>query len=163
MLLNIGTGVLLSGVSNSVSIRILPDICILISRNLSRLIKLGFLEGFEIVIPDFIEYTVEILCDGRLKAGFDNELHELKNLEKERLIKILKCEYEKPFPSNRQELIRLEDEYILEIAVATNSILFTSDEALKDEATSIKQPVIYIPPRFQKDIKELANNGYKSD
>lgn len=142
--------------SLSTSIRILPDICILISHNLSRLIKLGFIEGFEIVIPDFIEFTVDVLCDGRLKAGFYSEIAELKRLETERKINILYCDYGKPLPLNRQELIRLEDEFILEIAVATNSILFTSDKALKEEAASVKQPVVYIPSRFQKNIKELA-------
>lgn len=137
-------------------IRILPDICVLISHNLSRLIKLGFIEGFEIVLPDFIEFTVDILCDGRLKAGFYSEIAELKRLETERKINILYCDYGKPLPINRQELIRMEDEFILEIAVATNSILLTSDKSLKEEAASVKQPVVYIPSRFQKNIKELA-------
>lgn len=50
----------------------------------------------------------------------------------------------------------MEDEFILEIAVATNSILLTSDKSLKEEAASVKQPVVYIPPKFQKDIKELT-------
>jgi len=151
------TGVLLQLQSSGATIRILPDICILISHNLSRLIKLGFLEGFEIVIPDFVEYTVDVLCDGRLKAGFYSELDELRELEKERMISLLYCDYEKPLPKYKQDLIRLEDEFILEIAVATNSILFTSDKELKDEATSIKQPVIYIPPMFHKEIKDLAS------
>lgn len=120
------------------------------------MIKLGFLDGFEIVIPDFIEYTVDVLCEGRLKSGFYSELDELRRLENDRLISILYCDYEKPLPEDRDTLIDKEDDYILEIAVLTNSILLTSDNGLKDEATSIKQPVIYIPPRYQKNIKELA-------
>ncbi len=142
--------------SNNNTIRILPDICVLISHTLSRLIKLGFFDGFEIVIPDFVEHTVDILCEGRLKSGFYNELHELRKLENNRIISILYCDYEKSLPEDRKSLIELEDAIILEIAVITNSILFTSDRGFKDEATSIKQPVIYIPPKFQKNIKELA-------
>ena len=45
---------------------------------------------------------------------------------------------------------------ILEVAVVTDSILFTADKGLRDKAISIKQPVIYIPPKFQKGIKKLA-------
>ena len=144
--------------SSNANIRILPDICVLISHTLSRLIKLGLLHGFEIVIPDFLEFTVDMLCEGRLKSGFYNELDELSKLEDDRLISILYCDYEKPLPMDRETLIKTEDEYILEIAVVTNSILFTSDKGLKYEATSIKQPVFYFPPKYQKDIKELANN-----
>lgn len=146
---------------STTSIRILPDICVLISHTLSRLIKLGYLEGFEIVLPDFVEFTVDVLCDGRLKAGFYSELDELRKLENDRIISILYCDYEKPLPETRKDLIDKEDKFILEIAVMTNSILFTSDKALKDEATSIKQPVIYLPPRFQKGIKELIQ-GFES-
>ncbi len=142
--------------SNNITIRILPDICVLISHVLSRLIKLGHLNGFEIVIPDFVEYTVDILCENRLKSGFHSELDELRRLENDKLISILYCDYEKTLPDSRKELIDLEDEFILEIAVITNSILLTSDEGLKDEANSIKQPVIYIPAKYQKEIKELS-------
>jgi predicted PilT family ATPase len=71
------------------TVRILPDICVLISHTLSRLIKLEFLEGFEIVILDCLLYIVEVLCDGRLKAGFYNEIDELKKLEKNKKVNIL--------------------------------------------------------------------------
>lgn len=140
------------------SIRILPDICVLISHNLSRVIELGFLEGFEILIPDFIEEIVSALCEGKLKAGFYNEIEKLKELEAERKIDILYCSYGVDLPENRKELIATEDDIILEVAVVTDSILFTADKGLKEKATSIKQPVIYIPPKFQKSIKELADN-----
>jgi rRNA-processing protein FCF1 len=118
---------------------------------------LGFLNGFEIVIPNFVEYTVDVLCENRLKSSFYSELDELRKLENDKIISILYCDYEKPLPEGRKELIDLEDEYILEIAVITNSILFTSDKGLRDEADSVKQPVIYIPPKYQRHFKELAN------
>lgn len=139
------------------NIRILPDICVLISHTLSRVIELGFLEDFEILIPDFVEEIVLVLCEGKLKAGFYNEIRKLKRLEEERKIDILYCSYGIDLPENRKKLINTEDDMILEVAVATDSILFTADKGLKDKATSIKQPVIYIPPKFQKGIKELAD------
>jgi predicted PilT family ATPase len=139
------------------SIRILPDICVLISHTLSRVVELGFLENFEVLIPDFVEEIVLILCEGKLKAGFYNEIEKLKELEAKRKIDILYCSYGVDLPENKKKLIDTEDDIILEAAVATESILFTADKGLKDKAISIKQPVMYIPPKFQKGIKELAD------
>jgi len=134
--------------------RILPDICVLISHTISRIIKLGYLENFQIVIPDSMEYIVQILCDERLQAGFYNEINKLKELEAERKINLLFCSYGIQEFNSKKELIKLEDDLILEIAVATDSILFTSDKGLRDKAASIKQPVIYFPAKFQRKIKE---------
>ncbi|MEN6553697.1 MAG: hypothetical protein ABFC34_12535 [Methanobacterium sp.] len=120
------------------------------------MVELGFLDGFEILIPDFVEEIVLILCEGKLKAGFYNEINKLKELEAERKIDILYCNYGIDWPENRNKLINTEDDMILEVAVATDSILFTADKGLRDKAVSIKQPVIYIPPKFQKGIKKLA-------
>ena len=139
-------------------IRILPDICVLISHILSRLIELDILDGFEILIPDSVEYIVQILCEGRLQAGFYNEIDKLKELEAKRKIDILYCSYEMPEIKTRDELIAREDDLILEIAVITNSILFTSDKGLRDKASSVKQPVIYFPAKYQKEIKDIAED-----
>ena len=136
----------------------MPDICVLISHTLSRVVKLGFLDSFEIVIPDFVEEIVIVLCEGKLKAGFYNELEKLRELETERKMDILHCNYGIDLPLNRKKLIETEDDMILEAAVVTESILFTADKCLKDKAVSVKQPVIYIPPKFEKRIKELALN-----
>jgi len=120
-------------------------------------VELGFLDSFEILIPDFVEEIVLVLCEGKLKAGFYNEIKKLKELEEDRKIDILYCSYGVDLPENKKKLIDAEDDIILEAAVATKSILFTSDKGLKDKAVSIKQPVMYIPPKFQKGIKELAD------
>ncbi|MGZ7047989.1 MAG: hypothetical protein ACXVHP_06865 [Methanobacterium sp.] len=138
------------------SIRILPDICVLISHTLSRLIELEILDGFEILLPDSMDYIVKILCEGRLKAGFYNEIDKLKELEVQRKIDILYCSYEMPEIKTKKELIAREDDLILEIAVITNSILFTSDKALRDKASSVKQPVIYFPAKYQRNIKDIS-------
>ncbi|MGZ7068476.1 MAG: hypothetical protein ACXVHT_09255 [Methanobacterium sp.] len=138
------------------NIRILPDICVLISHTLSRLIELEILDGFEILLPDSMNYIVKILCEGRLKAGFYNEIDKLKELEVQRKIDILYCSYEMPEIKTKKELIAREDDLILEIAVITNSILFTSDKALRDKASSVKQPVIYFPAKYQRNIKDIS-------
>jgi len=140
--------------------RILPDICVLISHNLSRIIKMGILENFQIVLPDSMEYIVKILCDERLKAGFYNEISELEKLEEERKINILFCSYEMPAIKTKKELVQLEDDLILEIAVTTDSILFTSDKGLREKAVSIKQPVMYFPAKFQGELKEISNDPF---
>lgn len=140
------------------NIRILPDICVLISHTLSRLIELNILEGFEIMIPDSIEYIVQILCEGRLQAGFYNEIDKLKELEAERKIDIVYCNYEIPEIKTKKELVTIEDDLILEIAIITNSILFTSDKGLRNKASSVKQPVIYFPAKYQKNIKDISSD-----
>ena len=71
------------------NIRILPDICVLISHTLSRLIELDILDGFEILIPDLMEYIVQILCEGRLQAGFYNEIDKLKEFFKDKAQNII--------------------------------------------------------------------------
>ena len=120
------------------------------------MVELGFLDGFEVLIPDFVEEIVLVLCEGRLKAGFYNEIKKLNELEAERKIDIIYCSYGVDLPENRNKLVNTEDDMILEVAVATDSILFTADKGLRDKAVSIKQPVIYIPPKFEKGIKKLA-------
>lgn len=140
----------------SPNIRILPDICVLISHTLSRLIELDIIEGFEIVAPDSIEYVVQILCESRLQAGFYNEMDKLMELEIQRKIDILYCSYEIRDIKSRKELIDGEDDLILEIAIITNSILLTSDKGLRDKASSVKQPVIYFPAKYQKNIKKMS-------
>ena len=140
------------------NIRILPDICVLIYHTLSRLIELGILDNFTIIIPDTLEYIVQILCEGRLNAGFKNEIKKLKELETERKIDIINCNYEITNIKTKRELIAREDDIILEIAIITNSILFTSDNGLRDKASSVKQPVIYFPAKYQKNIKDISSN-----
>ena len=140
------------------NIRILPDICVLISHTLSRLIELNILEGFEIMIPDSIEYIVQILCEGRLQAGFHNEIDKLKELDAERKIDIVYCSYEMPEIKTKKELVTIEDDLILEIAIITNSILFTSDKGLRNKASAVKQPVIYFPAKYQKNIKDISSD-----
>jgi predicted PilT family ATPase len=140
------------------NIRILPDICVLISHTLSRLIELNILEGFEIIIPDSIENIVQILCESRLQAGFYNEIDKLKELETERKIDIVHCSYEMPEIKTKKELVKIEDDLILEIAIITNSILFTSDKGLRNKASSVKQPVIYFPAKYQKNIKDISSD-----
>lgn len=121
------------------------------------MVELGFLDGFEILIPDFVEEIVLVLCEGKLKAGFYNEIKKLTELEKDRKIDILYCSYGVDLPENKKKLIDTEDDIILEAAAATESILFTADKCLKDKSVLIKQPVMYVPPKFQKGIKELAD------
>jgi hypothetical protein len=80
-----------------------------------------------------------------LKAGFYNEIDELKKLENDKKINILYCNYDQPLPVDRRELIALEDDFVLEIVVITNSIFFTSNKHLKDKAVSLDNGYLYSP------------------
>ena len=63
-----------------------------------------------------------------------------------------------PEIKSRKELIAREDDLILEIAIITNSILLTSDKGLRIKASSVKQPVIYFPAKYQKNIKDISSD-----
>ena len=68
------------------------------------------------------------------------------------------CNYEMPEIKTRKELMDGEDDLLLEIAILTNSILFTSDKGLRNKASSVKQPVIYFPAQYQKNIKDISGD-----
>lgn len=140
--------------------RILPDISVLVSHTLSRCIRLGFFEGFEIVIPTFIMDIIDALCGKNEKKGVSNELSQLRELEIENRISIYNCRYGKPIPNDKNELEIKEDNFILGLSNLTNSILFTLDRNLKDKAILAKRPTVYMDPKLEKPIKDLF---YKLD
>lgn len=137
--------------------RIIPDICILVSRLLTKLIYLGYFEDFEIVIPNNVLDIIEILCGPNEKKGALKEIDMLIEMEKEGKIKTFNCKYGKSLPP-KEELEIEEDNFILDLAKLTNSILFTSDGSMTRKARLRKMPVIYIDPKFQKDIKDILNS-----
>ncbi len=131
--------------------RILPDINILISGNLSRCIDLGYFKGFEVVIPDFIMGALDYLGDSK-KAGATNEIGRLQELAEINKITVFKCVDGIEMP-DKNEFDHVEDDKILEIANLTNSILLTGDMVLKGKASLEKRPTIYIHPEDSKKIK----------
>ncbi len=132
--------------------RILPDINILISNHLSRLIKIGYFEDFEVVIPEFIMNVLDLLGSNK-KKGAINEIEKLRSLENKQKITIFSSREGIEIPPSKKEFQQEEDNIILEIANLTNSILLTADETLKEKAVLNDRPTIFIHPRESKKLK----------
>ncbi len=139
--------------------RILPDINILISNSLSRLIGLGYFKGFEIVIPEFIFDVVDQFKGKGSKDAVSKELANLRSRELKDNIKIIGLKNEL-FDLDKENLTRDENKIILAIAQLTNAVLITADQVLKDRAIIAQRPTIFIPARVFgkiKVIEELRN------
>ncbi len=124
--------------------RILPDINLLISKSLSRLIELGYFEGFEVVFPEFILDVVDQFKGPSRKDAVSDELTNLGELEKRGKISLnnLTAIPLTIDPSSMKD----EDKIILELAQLTNSVLLTADDLLKQRAVLQERPTIYISP-----------------
>lgn len=133
--------------------RILPDVNVLVSNSLSRLIELGFFEGFEIIIPKFIMNVSETL-GGAKKSGISNEITKLKSLEDGGRIKVMHYG-DANDKESIEKMLHKEDEIIGRIADETNAILVTGDNLFKSNRELDNRPVISIPQRLDIDIKTI--------
>jgi rRNA-processing protein FCF1 len=134
--------------------RVMPDLNILISRSMSRLLSLGYFTSFEIVIPEFlIDYVDRVKKE---RGGIAEELKEVRRLVSEGNTRLLFI------PEN---IIRVpkdyantqEDKVVLELADITNSILITGDKNLRERAALQRRPTIFV-----SSFKELAELIKKS-
>lgn len=132
--------------------RILPDVNILISNNLSRYVELGFFDKFEVILPNFVMQIINLL-GAKEKQGASREITKLRKLERKHNIVIFNCNDGFDAPSTKTEFQKVEDDVILKIANLTNSILLTGDGNLKDKALLNKRPTIYIHPKESKQVK----------
>lgn len=133
--------------------RILPDLNMLISKTVSRLINLNNLKGVEIVFPGFILDVIDEFKGSDKKKAVSTELESLRKLAEKGLITLntlsnlgihLDAEKQKE-----------EDKIILDFAHFTNSILLTSDLVLKERALATNRPVIFIDPKDFDKIKTI--------
>jgi hypothetical protein len=133
--------------------RILPDINMLVSKSISRLIGMGHLKGVEIVFPEFILETVDQIKGTGIKIPVTEELDELRKLAKDGIISI------NTFPNlpltytikSKDD----EDKVILDFAHFTNSILMTGDKILKERSLMECRPTIFIAPEDFGKIKTI--------
>lgn len=142
--------------------RILPDLSVLHSRILSKLIYLGFFRGFEIVIPTFILDVSDRLTKKEAKKGIQMEINLLKRYVNDGFIRIYSC----PFENDIEEeavLEHKEDNIILKLAHRTNSILFTQDKNLQSKSVVQNRPTIFYDTKYDKNIKQLINEKRVSD
>jgi len=137
--------------------RILPDINILISGSLSRLINIGYFKGFEIVIPDFIIDVIDEFKGTGKKGAVTKEIKRLRSLENSGLITIMNIENEIIKIHKTSDLSKEEDKIILQLAQITNAVLITGDELLRTRALMKERPTIYISPEIFGKIKIIES------
>jgi len=133
--------------------RILPDLNILISNSLSRLIEMGLFEGYEVVIPKFAMKVAETL-GGSKKTGIHNEITKLKDLETENKIKVMHYGDDNDTYSI-EKMLNQEDEILAKISDETNSILITSDRLFQSTRQLENRPVILMPASIHEHIKTI--------
>lgn len=136
-----------------INFRILPDINILVSRSLSKLIELNHFTGYEIVVPRLVMNVVDTLDAGK-KAGVSEEVTALKSLETQGKIKVIDYD-DKYNDSDVKNYLSQEDNYLSDISDITNSILITGDNILKSKVQLKNRPVIFIHPKHQSSIKTM--------
>lgn len=139
--------------------RILPDVNVLVGGLISKGLGIGFFSGFEIVIPSFVITVIDTLGK-REKEMATRELDELRKSAGSGKISIFFCKDGEKIPSTHEEFDLKEDQIILNIAKLTNSILFTTDNVMKERAMLQKRPTIYMHPQYSKHLKmvtELRN------
>ena len=132
--------------------RLLPDINILISHSLSRLMELDNFNGFEIIIPGFLLNVVDTI-DGAKKNAVSDEIERIIKLQHSK--NIIVKQYSNSLIKFDEEKIKNEDDYIIELSDITNSILITSDNNMKTKATLNQRPVIFIPASYHENIRTL--------
>ena len=133
--------------------RILPDINILISKTLSRLIDLGYFDRFEVVFPEFILDVIDQFKGPSRKDAVSDELTSLRASEKDGKI-ALNTLTGLPLTIDAS-ILKDEDKVILELAQLTNSVLLTSDKVLKQRAALQERPTIYVSPDDYGKIKVI--------
>lgn len=136
--------------------RLMPDMNILVGRNLSFFVEKGFFQHLEVVLPDFLLHAIDQFLGSSKAKGASREIESLRNLEAKGVIALLLLpvgdkKYIKPEDFGAQE-----DDFMLDFARATNSILFTADQNLRQKALLGKRPVVYVSPEIIGKLKALG-------
>jgi rRNA-processing protein FCF1 len=135
--------------------RILPDVNALVGGLISKGLRIGLFTGFEIVVASFVITVIDNLGK-REKEMATRELEALRKYAESGKISIFMCKDGEQIPS-REEFDAKEDQIILNIAKLTNSILFTTDNVMKERAMLQKRPTIYMHPQYSKHLAMVAD------
>lgn len=133
--------------------RVLPDINMILSKSVSRLINLGMLKGVEIVFPEVILDIVDKFKGTGSKDAISEELESLRKIAENRTFSIntfsnIPMTYRTASPEE-------EDKVILDFAQFTNSILMTADNVFKERALMQGRPTIYVNPKDFGKLKMI--------
>ena len=138
-----------------ISNRILPDVNALVGGLISKGLRIDLFTGFEIVIPSFVITVIDYLGK-REKEMATRELESLRKFAESGKISIFICKDGEKIPPP-EEFDAKEDQIILNIAKLTNSILFTTDNVMKERAMLQKRPTIYMHPQYSKHLAMVAD------
>jgi predicted PilT family ATPase len=122
---------------------------------ISKGLRIGLFTGFEIVVPSFVITVIDQLGK-REKEMATRELEALRKYAESGKISIFMCKDGEQIPT-REEFDAKEDQIILNIAKLTNSILFTTDNVMKERAMLQKRPTIYMHPQYSKHLAMVAD------
>lgn len=133
--------------------RVLPDINMILSKSVSRLINLGLLKGVEIVFPEVILDIVDKFKGTGSKDAISEELESLRKIAENGAFSIntfsnIPMTYRTTSPEE-------EDKVILDFAQFTNSILMTADNVFKERALMLGRPTIYVNPKDFGKLKMI--------
>jgi rRNA-processing protein FCF1 len=133
--------------------RVLPDINMILSKSVSRLINLGMLKGVEIIFPEVILDIVDKFKGTGSKDAISEELESLRKIAEKGGFSIntfsnIPMTYRTASPEE-------EDKGILDFAQFTNSILMTADNVFKERALMQGRPTIYVNPKDFGKLKMI--------
>ena len=138
--------------------RILPDLNILISRTLSRLVSAGYFNGYEIVIPEYYDKFVDqCFTKGKRRSSFISEKEELDELKENGRIRIHNPPWSGGRIANCSEEEKIEDDSIFDFAVNSHSILITADKTLKEKSRERNLECIF----FLQEVADSAKERFK--
>ena len=137
--------------------RILPDLNILISRTLSRLISTGYFNGYEIVIPEYYDKFIDqCFGKGKRRNSFISEKEELDKLKEDGRIRIHNPPWSGGRIANCSEEEKIEDDSIFDFAVNSHSILITADKTLKEKSRGRNLECIFFLQEVADSAKERS-------
>lgn len=146
--------------------RILPDLNRLISRSTSKMIRQGFFNSFEFVIPEYYDHYVDtcFAASGAARAGYLKELEDLKELDKIGKIRI----YSYPFNGTIDEKEcqregQIEDDITIGIAQRTQSLILSADKTVIQKLRSLGLDGILIEGKFDQAMKVNAGSEKRGD
>lgn len=138
--------------------RILPDLNVLISRTLSRLVSLGYFNGYEIIVPEYYDKFVDqCFSKGKKRDSFLCEKEELDKLKEQGRIRIINHPLSDSKIANCSEEGKIEDDAIFDFAVNTHSILITGDKTLKEKSRGRNLECIF----FTQKVSDAAKDSSK--
>jgi len=136
--------------------RLLPDLNILVGNNLSLFLALGFFKRFEVALPDFLMHAIDQFLGKKKGKGAAREIEKLKSAAAKNEISLVWFEVGEKKYLGPEDFEKKEDDFILEQAKLTNSILLTADKNLSQKATLQQRPVVYLDPKIVSQLKSLA-------